>query len=91
MAKELAPEGIHVAHVVVDGMVDMPIINAFMPDLPPGRMIDSEAIAEAYWHLHTQVTRMDSLILTEIYILFPRTLKFEAGLLDSLVITNKSS
>ena len=57
MAKELAPENIHVAHVVVDGMVDMPIINAFAPDLPEGRKIDTEAIAEAYWHLHTQPPR----------------------------------
>lgn len=58
MARELGPEGIHVAHVVIDGAID----TAFIRDLFPERyalkdkagILDPEAIAEAYWQLHTQ-------------------------------------
>merc|ERR1711879_295490 len=53
MAKELNPEGIHVAHVVIDGMVDMPLIHE-LAGKPEGRMIDTDAIADAYWMLHCQ-------------------------------------
>ena len=58
LAKECLPEGIHVAHVVVDAMVDMPVIRGFVPkDIDPGRLLDPEACAEHYWHLHTQDKR----------------------------------
>jgi len=53
LAKELNPLGIHVAHVVIDGMVDMPVIHQFVGK-PPGRMIDTDAIADVYWMLHCQ-------------------------------------
>jgi NAD(P)-dependent dehydrogenase (short-subunit alcohol dehydrogenase family) len=50
MARELGPEGIHVAHVVLDGGI-----------LPPSRdvasteeYLDPDAIAESYWHLVEQ-------------------------------------
>ena len=49
-----AENGIHVCHAVIDGMVDMPIINQFMPDAPAGRLIDPDAVAEAYWGLYKQ-------------------------------------
>ena len=45
LAKEVGPDGIHVAHVVVDGMVDMPVINQFVPDAPKGRLLDPAAAA----------------------------------------------
>lgn len=57
LAHELNPEGIHVAHVVVDGMVDMPHLRQQMPDLTDGRLLDPDAIAELYWHLHSQPPR----------------------------------
>lgn len=57
MNKELSKEGVHVAHVVVDGMVDMPVIHQFIPDAPEGRMLDTEAIADSYWHLYQQPKR----------------------------------
>lgn len=53
LAKEVNPCGVHVAHVVVDGMVDMPLIHKVV-GRPEGRMIDTDAIAEAYWMLHSQ-------------------------------------
>jgi NAD(P)-dependent dehydrogenase (short-subunit alcohol dehydrogenase family) len=51
MARELGPEGIHVAHVVIDGGI-------LPPDGPGGRdesaFLDPDAIAESYWHLVEQ-------------------------------------
>ena len=32
MAKELAPKGIHVAHVIVDGAIDTPWVNKLFPE-----------------------------------------------------------
>lgn len=58
LAKELAPEGVHVAHVVVDGMVDMPIIRGFTSaDMPDDRLLDTTSIAETYWSLYQQDKR----------------------------------
>lgn len=58
MAREFGPKGIHVASVVIDGAVDMPAIHRLMPDLvatlPPDGMLNTDAIAEAYYALHTQ-------------------------------------
>ena len=57
LAKEVGPDGVHVVHVVVDGMVDMPVINQFVPDAPKGRLLDPAAAAEIYWQLHCQGPR----------------------------------
>ena len=45
MARELGPQGIHVAHVIVDGGIGE---NAEESRLAP------DAIAGSYWHLHSQ-------------------------------------
>jgi NAD(P)-dependent dehydrogenase (short-subunit alcohol dehydrogenase family) len=58
MARELGPQGIHVAHVVIDGAID----TAFIRDNFPERyalkerdgILDPDAIAENYWLLHQQ-------------------------------------
>lgn len=58
MARELGPQQIHVAHVVVDGAID----TAFIRDTFPERyalkaqdgILNPEHIAENYWYLHTQ-------------------------------------
>ena len=55
MARELAPKGIHVAHIVVDGGVrnaERGRIEA--PDDKPDSLLDPEAIAETYLHLVRQ-------------------------------------
>jgi len=57
LAKEVAPSGVHVAHVIVDAMVDMPIINGFFPDVSKGRLLDTAAAAEVYWQLYQQDQR----------------------------------
>jgi len=55
MARELGPQGIHVAHVIIDGQ----IADATRPGREPGArgedaLLDPAAIAEAYWQLHVQ-------------------------------------
>jgi NAD(P)-dependent dehydrogenase (short-subunit alcohol dehydrogenase family) len=58
MARELGPEGIHVAHVVIDGAIDTEFIRSNFPERYALKerqgILDPGAIAEAYWQLHTQ-------------------------------------
>ena len=58
MARSLGPLGIHVCHVVVDGVIDMPAVHERFPhlleDLPDGGMLEPDAIAETYYALHCQ-------------------------------------
>ena len=52
MARELSPQGIHVAHVVIDGGIR----SERRPDPPdkPDSMLDPDAIAQSYLHLLQQ-------------------------------------
>jgi NAD(P)-dependent dehydrogenase (short-subunit alcohol dehydrogenase family) len=52
LARELAPQGIHVGHFVIDGGIRNPG-RAEPPDRPDS-MLDPDAIADAYWRLATQ-------------------------------------
>ena len=58
MARELGPEGVHVAHVVIDGAIDTPFIRETFPERyalkEKAGILDPEAIAENYWQLHLQ-------------------------------------
>lgn len=58
MARELAPKGIHVAHVIVDGMIDTPWGRENFPDAfkDPSKdnVLKPDHIAENYWTLHCQ-------------------------------------
>ena len=58
MARELFPKNIHVAHVVIDGPIDTPLIRRTMPqvfeDRPADGVLDPEDIAETYFALHSQ-------------------------------------
>jgi len=52
MARELSPQGVHVAHFVIDGGIR----SAARPvsDDHPDSMLDPDAIAETYWHVANQ-------------------------------------
>jgi NADP-dependent 3-hydroxy acid dehydrogenase YdfG len=52
MARELAPSGIHVAHVVIDGGIRS-ARRAEAADKPDS-LLDPEAIAQTYLHLIQQ-------------------------------------
>ena len=42
LAREMGPQGIHVAHVVVDGMIDGTFARSIVPDIQP--LLDDDAI-----------------------------------------------
>lgn len=61
MARELGPENIHVAHLVIDAGVDTKFVRerqrraGIDPDsLPPDTLMNPDSVAEAYWYLHQQ-------------------------------------
>jgi NAD(P)-dependent dehydrogenase (short-subunit alcohol dehydrogenase family) len=58
MAREFGPQGIHVGHVVIDGGIDGDQINERFPGYKQKKgelgMLDTDAIAEAFWMLHRQ-------------------------------------
>lgn len=54
LAKQLGPEGIHVAYVVLDGVVDLPRTRQAMPDKPDSFFLSPAAIAESVLSLVRQ-------------------------------------
>lgn len=54
MAREFGPQGVHVAHVIIDGQIDTPRVREMSPDREEDTMLSPEAIAETYWRLHAQ-------------------------------------
>jgi NAD(P)-dependent dehydrogenase (short-subunit alcohol dehydrogenase family) len=52
MARELAPQGIHVAHIIIDGAIRP--AGATEPPDAPDSLLDPDAIAATYWHVITQ-------------------------------------
>ncbi|MGQ0699092.1 MAG: SDR family NAD(P)-dependent oxidoreductase [Panacagrimonas sp.] len=58
MARDYGPKGIHVAHVLIDGGIDgdrlRSAIPAMVERLGAEGLLDVDAIAENYWHLHGQ-------------------------------------
>ncbi|KAI1422087.1 NAD(P)-binding protein [Xylaria sp. FL1777] len=55
LAREFHPQGVHIAHSIIDGIIDIPRTKGHTTN---GGVEDSklkpEAIAESYWYLHTQ-------------------------------------
>lgn len=54
MARSLGPKGIHVAHVVIDGVIDTPRTRTFLPDQKEEFFLKPDAIADAVFHLARQ-------------------------------------
>ncbi|PNS18428.1 hypothetical protein CAC42_6245 [Sphaceloma murrayae] len=54
VAREFAPKGVHVAHAIIDGVIDIPRTKEWLKDQPPEAKISAAGIADAYWNLHTQ-------------------------------------
>jgi NAD(P)-dependent dehydrogenase (short-subunit alcohol dehydrogenase family) len=54
MAREFGPQGIHVAHVVIDGQINTPRLREAQPDRDESTTLSPESIAETYWQLHAQ-------------------------------------
>jgi NAD(P)-dependent dehydrogenase (short-subunit alcohol dehydrogenase family) len=55
MAREFGPQGVHVAHVVIDGQIDNPRTKArSAADRAAESFLSADAIADEYWNLHAQ-------------------------------------
>ena len=54
MARELGPQGIHVAHIIIDGQIMSERYAHLAEDRPPDALLEPESIAETYWQLHMQ-------------------------------------
>ncbi len=58
MARELGPQGIHVAHTIIDGAIDTDWIAKNFPQRHALKdqdgILNPEHIADAYWMLHAQ-------------------------------------
>lgn len=54
MARKLWPAGIHVALIVVDGIVDLPRSRAAMPERPVDAFVDPAGVAEIAFQLDRQ-------------------------------------
>jgi NAD(P)-dependent dehydrogenase (short-subunit alcohol dehydrogenase family) len=54
LARELGPEGIHLAYVVIDAVVDMPASRSMFPDQPDDFFARPEEIAESVYFLSQQ-------------------------------------
>jgi hypothetical protein len=60
MARELGPQNIHVAHLVIDAGVDTAWVRerirqrGAVDRLEPGHLMNPASIAETYWQLHQQ-------------------------------------
>lgn len=58
MAREFGPQGIHVAHILVDGAIDGERVKTLFPGveerLGEDGMLNTAAVADVYWQLHIQ-------------------------------------
>ena len=58
LAREIMPQVIHVAHVVIDGAVDTEFIRKMLPQIKPKRqesdIVNPDSIAELYYQIHLQ-------------------------------------
>ncbi len=58
MAREFGPQGLHVAHVIIDGGIDGDRLRTRVPEVVRQRgedgLLDIEALAETYWQIHRQ-------------------------------------
>ncbi len=58
LAREFGPQGLHIAHAIIDGGIEGERLLSRMPDRKEKAgadgLLNIEAIADSYWHLHTQ-------------------------------------
>ena len=58
MARELGPKGLHIAHVIIDGLIDTAFTQEHfaqrVAEAGPDGILNPDHIAEAYWYLHKQ-------------------------------------
>ena len=48
------PKGIHVAHIIIDGIIDTPDVRQRYSPSPEEPLLNPDAIADTYWNLVQQ-------------------------------------
>ncbi|MFP6730581.1 MAG: SDR family NAD(P)-dependent oxidoreductase [Alphaproteobacteria bacterium] len=54
MARELGPQGVHVANMIIDGQINGPAHADMAEEIAAGKLLDPNAIAETYYQIHLQ-------------------------------------
>ena len=54
LAREFGSQGIHVAHIIIDGMINTPRVRAMASQREEHTLLSPEAIAQTYWQLYQQ-------------------------------------
>ncbi len=54
MARELGPQGVHVAHAIIDGQIMSERYHAALEERGPDSLLDPDAIAASYAAIHAQ-------------------------------------
>ena len=58
LAREFGPQGVHVAHFIIDGVIDGDMVRSrfgeYLDQLGEDGGLSPDAIADAYWYVHTQ-------------------------------------
>lgn len=58
LAREFGPHGVHVAHFIIDGVIDGDMVRSrfgeYLDQLGEDGGLSPDAIADAYWYVHTQ-------------------------------------
>jgi short-subunit dehydrogenase len=54
MARDLGPQGVHVAYLMIDAVIDVPWTRSRFKDAPDDFFIKPAAIADEAWHLAHQ-------------------------------------
>ena len=58
LAREYGPQGVHVAHIVIDGVVNGDIVQGrfkeYLESMGEDGALEPDAIAEAFWSVHVQ-------------------------------------
>lgn len=45
LGKEFGPQGVHVAHAIIDGVINIPRTKEWMKDAPPDAKISPDAVS----------------------------------------------
>ncbi len=54
LAREMGPEGVHVAHLIIDGLIDNPRTRALNPSSEPNKFINMTSIAKSILNIAGQ-------------------------------------
>lgn len=48
LAREFGPKGVHVAHAIIDGVIDIPRTKEWLKDLGPEAKLNADGVSQAF-------------------------------------------